>query len=184
MIIIIFIPEYCPLRLQTLPCHLPHILPKFSCPNISPWPPPHFYWSTSNHLHFYTSDAKTISICHAIPHQPHIEYHRRSQHEARGGNCLLLNFQINNDFASCFASSNKIRKWSKFQPITMHKLVFVLQRCTTKTLQQWCRIQKFPRGNTPDLRFRMDKVCFCSPKIYWNSIVLQQCKIQQNFLGH
>ena len=34
--------------------------------------------------------------------------HRRSQHEARGGNCLLLNFQIDNDFASCFASSNKI----------------------------------------------------------------------------
>ena len=32
--------------------------------------------------------------------------HRRSQHEARGGNCLLLNFQIDNDFAKCFASSN------------------------------------------------------------------------------
>ena len=59
--------------------------------------------------------------------------HRHSQHEARGDNCLLLNFQIDNDFASCFASSNK-----KIIQISTnyHKLVFVLQRCTTTTHQQ------------------------------------------------
>ena len=53
--------------------------------------------------------------------------HRRSQHEARGGNCLLLNFQISNDFASRFASSNK-----KMIHISTsyYKLVFVLQRCS------------------------------------------------------
>ena len=32
--------------------------------------------------------------------------HRRSQHEARGGNCLLLNFQTDNDFASFFEQEN------------------------------------------------------------------------------
>ena len=56
-----------------------------------------------------------------------IRGHRRSQHEARGGNCLLLNFQISNDFASRFASSNK-----KMIHISTnyYKLVFVLQRCS------------------------------------------------------
>ena len=69
----------------------------------------------------------------------------------RQENCLLQNFQIDNEFDSCFASSNE-----KMIQISTnyHKLVFVLQRCTTKTLQQLCRIQKFPRGNTPDYRFR------------------------------
>ena len=71
------------------------------------------------------------------------DFHRRSQHEARGGSCLLLNFQIDNDFASCFAISNK----NMIQISTnYHKLVFVLKRCTTKTLRQLCSIHKFPRG--------------------------------------
>ena len=63
----------------------------------------------------------------------------------------ILNFKIDNDFASCFASLNK-----KMIQISTnyYKLVFVLQKCTTKTLQQRCRIQKFSQGNTPDLRFR------------------------------
>ena len=87
---------------------------------------------------FKAKDAERKKFCEDLEGE-----HRRSQHEARGGNCLLLNFQIDNDFSSCFASSNK--KMIKIST-NYHKIVFVLQRCTTKTIQQRCSIQKFPRG--------------------------------------
>ena len=79
--------------------------------------------------------------------------HRRSQHEARGGNCLLLNFQIDNDFASCFASSHK--KMIKIST-NYHKLVFVFQRCSLllKLSNNDAEFKNFPGGNTPDSRFR------------------------------
>ena len=58
---------------QALPRLHPHILSKasFSSPYISPPPPPPFYRPIPNHLHSYTPDAQTTSICHASPHPPH-----------------------------------------------------------------------------------------------------------------
>ena len=47
-----------------------------------------------------------LHVCPCVAQLMGIHGHRRSQHEARGGNCLLLNFQING-FASCLSSSNK-----------------------------------------------------------------------------
>ena len=69
------IPEHCPFRVQTkLICVT--FLSKSSCPcpHISPLPPTHFYRPTSNHLHSYVPHAKTISIYHALPLQPHSEH--------------------------------------------------------------------------------------------------------------
>ena len=66
-----------------------------------------------------------------LQHSDMILDHRRSQHEARGGNCLLLNFRINNDLASCFASSNK--RMIEI-PTNYHKLVFVLQPLREKSV--------------------------------------------------
>ena len=66
--------------------------------------------SLSKSCHFHIRDIRRIR--HLLPLSAATatalaNSHRRSQHEARGGNCLLLNFQIDNDFASCFACSNK-----------------------------------------------------------------------------
>ena len=56
-----------------------------------------------------------------------------------------------------------------------HKLVFVLQWCTTKTLQQRCRIQKFPWGrrNTPDPRLSERQSLVLFPE---NILKLHYCR--------
>ena len=64
-----------------------------------------------------------------------------SQHEAREGNCLLLNFQIDNDIASYSASSNKTM--ILIQPIVPQTSFRSPKIYTTKTLQQRCRIQQY-----------------------------------------
>ena len=61
---------------QAISCHSLHTLPKFSCPypHISHLSPPYLCKMTPNHPHSYDQDVQTISICHALPHQPHTEY--------------------------------------------------------------------------------------------------------------
>ena len=66
--------------------------------------------------------------------------------QEEAGNCLLLNFQISNDFASRFVSTNK-----KMIHISTnyYKLVFVLQRCSLQFIP-WILV------------LREGKVCFRS----------------------
>ena len=98
-----------------------------------------------------TSPSCTHSILSFNNRSPETtDIHRRSQHEARGGNCLLLNFQIDNDFASFF----RTRKWFKFQPITTIQFSFS-KDVLLKLPNSYTEFRNFPRGNTPDLRFSL-----------------------------
>ena len=67
-----------------------------------------------------------------------------SRYEARGGNCLLLNFLIDNDFTSCVASlNNKLIHIS----VNYHKLV-LFSKNALKLSYSNAEFNKFSRENT------------------------------------
>ena len=79
------IPENCPLRLQTKQFHVILHTPS----PCHPAPAHTFHPATSislqddtNHSHYHSQDAQFISICNALPHQPHTEYPEGCRHKS------------------------------------------------------------------------------------------------------
>ena len=70
--------------------------------------------------------------------------HKRSQHEARGGNCFLLNFQIDNDFASCFASTCAL-----FEIMENGQSISILQKFILISTK-YCQLQGTSSPLNPD----------------------------------
>ena len=65
-------------------------------------------------------------------------YQWRSQYEIWGGNCILLNFLIDNDFTSCVACKLEQQNDPNFNPLP--QACFPSPKCIETLLQQ-CRIQ-------------------------------------------